>query len=160
MVTNPFSVFSEQLQAPASFPLVAIARTKLGKPLSCPPLFLACPLHRVIFPVLITWLTIDVNKREVDITVSDCCFETDDSSASHEVSVLSTYVQYALITSFSLILRLKHTKRNKFRPLKCDINIRYTDLRPQKCVPSSIYVTTTSIKLWIPHYKVKCCLAV
>jgi len=71
IVTKPFTVVSEQLKASTSLPPVAIARSKFDQPLSCPPLFLACPLHREIFPVLITWLTIDVNNSEVDMMMAE-----------------------------------------------------------------------------------------
>lgn len=93
-----------------------------------------------------TWLLL-WNRWQYCVVRSQCAFQ-----------LCTIYINHFV---FDISWRLKHIKKkNKFRPLKCDINIRYTDLRPQICAPSSIYVTTTSIKLWILHQKVKRCLAV
>jgi hypothetical protein len=159
IVTKHFAILSEQLQASTSFSLVAIARSKFDQPLNCPSLFLARPLHRVIF-VLITWLIIDLNNNEVDIMITERCLELSTWLLRPTKSLYSQIqrtVHYFCLCYFIFVRlsKVEYVRKTNSRPLTFDINITYTDLRPQKCLTTPLSHITTNSTLRIQHQKLK-----
>jgi hypothetical protein len=141
IVTKPFTAVSEQLEAPTSLASVAIARCKFDQPLNWPPLFLACPLHREIFPLLITWLIIDRNNSEVDMMMAERWLEFSTSLMCPTKLLYSRFqchAHYFCICYFIFVRvsKVKYTKKINSRPLTFDISARCTDLWPLKRVIS------------------------